>query len=250
MNKFKLILVTFSLVFSQIASAITVDEIIDGSFEATGGKEAWSKLKGIKFIAEGSQGPMKFPIEMVQLADGRTYMQFSIQGKQLRQNVFDGETVWSTNMMTMKAEKQSAETIENTKLDANDFPSSLFNYKAKGYTAELVGKEELDGSEVYKVRLTKEPISVDGKKVDSVEYHYFDVDSLVELATETEVHQGPGKGTIMMTKFSDYDEVNGLYFPFSLAQSAKGGQQFFTLQFKTIELNPKVDAAEFSLPKE
>jgi len=250
MNKFKLTLVAFSLVFSQIASAITVDEIIDGSFEATGGKAAWSKLSGIKITAEGSQGPMKFPIEMVQLADGRTYMQFSIQGKQLRQNVFDGNTVWSTNMMTMKAEQQSAETIANTKLDANDFPSALYNYKAKGYKAELVGKEELDGSEVYKVRLTKEPISVDGKKVESIEYHYFDVDSLVELATETEIQQGPGKGTIMMSKFSDYDEVDGLYFPFSLAQSAKGGKQFFSLQFKKVELNPKVNDAEFALPKE
>ncbi len=249
MKTTKLSLFTLLLIFAQYASAITPDEIIDGAFEATGGKKAWSQLKGIKMVAEGIQGPMKFPIEMVQLKDGRSYMQFSIQGKQLKQNVFDGEIVWSTNMMTMKAEKASAETTANIKLDSNDFPSPFINYKAKGYKVELVGTEEMDGTEVYKVRLTKEPISVDGKMVESISYYYFDTESFVVLAMENEVYEGPGKGSTMVSKLSDYEEVGGLYFPFSISQSVKGGKQLFSIEFKKIELNPKVDDKVFSLPE-
>jgi len=236
------------ILLSSQAFAVEVDEIIHNYFENTGGNAAWAKLKGIKMSLQGSQGPMKFPMEIVQLKDGRTYSQFSIQGKTLKQNVYDGTTVWGTNMMTMKAEKQSAETIANTKLNDNDFPSDLFDYKKKGYKAELLGTEQMDGSDVFKVRLTKEQMMVDGKKVDSVVYYYFDTESFVALVMENEVKQGQGKGMVMQTKFSDYEEIDGLYFPMSMSQSQKGGQQFFSMQIEKIVLNPKIPDTQFSFP--
>jgi hypothetical protein len=44
--------------------------------------------------------------------------------------------------------------------------------------------------------------------------------------------------------FSDYQEVGGLYFPFSISQ---GGQP---IVMKEIVLNPEVDAALFAFPEE
>jgi len=250
LKKLSLTLIASLTLLSSQTFAISVDEVISGSFESTGGAEAWSKIKGLKLSAEGMQGPMKFPMEIVQLSDGRTYTEISVQGKTLRQQVFDGETVWNTNMMTMKAEKMSAEQIANMKLNANDFPSDLLNYKKKGYTAELVGTEEMDGSEVHKVRLTKEPMTVDGKKVDSVVYYYFDTESFVALAMDMEMKEGQGKGMVMQTKFSDYEEVNGLYFPYSMSQGVKGGQAFFNMQIKSVEIDPAVKDSEFAFPQQ
>ena len=250
LKKISLTLIASITLLSSQAFAVTVDEVITGSFENTGGVEAWSKLKGIKLSGEGMQGPMKFPLEVAQLSDGRTYTEVSIQGKTLRQQVFDGQTLWNTNMMTMKAEKMSAEQIENFKLNAGDFPSDLLNYKKKGYKAELLGTEEMDGSQVHKVMLTKKPMTIDGKKVDTVVYYYFDAESFVTLAMESEMKEGQGKGMVMQTKFSDYEEVNGIYFPYSLSQGVKGGQPFFTMQFKNIELNPTIKDSEFAFPKQ
>jgi len=54
---------------------------------------------------------------------------------------------------------------------------------------------------------------------------------------------------ISETKMSDYQEVEGLYFPFSISQGVKDGQsQPITLD--KIELNPQVDDSEFKFPEE
>ncbi|MBL4773371.1 MAG: hypothetical protein JKX98_07145 [Alcanivoracaceae bacterium] len=234
--------------FSTV-QAIEVDEIISGYYENVGGAEAWGKLKGLKMSGELNQGGMKFPFEIVNLKDGRQYMQFSFQGKELKQGVFDGETMWNTNFMTMKAEKADAEATAIQKLDANDFPDALFNYKEKGYTLELMGTESKDGAETYKLKLTKEPITVDGKQVESISYYYFDTEALVPLVIESEVKQGPGKGKIGESKLSDYQDVDGLYFPFSLTQGIKDGPGV-SMVISTIELNPEVSDSEFDMPVE
>ena len=48
---------------------------------------------------------------------------------------------------------------------------------------------------------------------------------------------------------SDYDEVDGIYFPFSMTQGVKGnpGQP---ITITKIELNPQVDDREFIFPEE
>ena len=48
-------------------------------------------------------------------------------------------------------------------------------------------------------------------------------------------------------KFSDYDEVDGLYFPFSMSQGEKDkpGQP---ITFTTIEVNPSFEDGDFAFP--
>ncbi|MGV6850959.1 MAG: outer membrane lipoprotein-sorting protein [bacterium] len=238
-----------SLFVSGSVLAIDVDEIFAGAIENTGGADAWSKLNGIKMTGEFNQGGQKFPFEIVNLRDGRQYLTFSFQGKEIKQGVFDGETVWNTNFMTMKAEKADAETTANRMLDKNDFPSAFFNYKEKGYSAELVGTETVDGTETYKVKLVKEPITVDGKKIDDISFIYFDSEALVPLVQESEIHSGPGKGKVGESKLGDYQEVDGLYFPFSMTQGIKGGGSA-TMVITKVELNPTVDDAVFAFPEQ
>jgi len=231
------------------AQAIEPQELVDSYFENTGGKAAWSKLQGFKYIGEFDQGGVKFPFELVQLKDGRSYLKFEFQGKEIKQNVFDGETLWSVNFLTMKPEKADQETTDNAKLNTNDFPSDLFNYKEKGYTVEILGEETIDGTATHKVKLIKEPVTVDGKKVDDISYYYFDTEAMVPLVQHAEIKSGQGKGLTTEIKLSDYEEVDGLYFPFALSQGIKdqpgaGG----TMTVKSIVLNPTIDASEFAFP--
>ena len=246
-NLIKLIFLTFIAVTQ--AHAITAEEIVDGYFENIGGIEAWNKLDGMKMTGEMNQGGMKFPFEIVSLKDGRQFMQFSFQGKELKQGVFDGEVMWNTNFITMKAEKADAETTANQKLEMNDFPSPLQNYKDKGYDLELLGKEEVEGTETYKLKLTREPLTIDGKQVEDISFYFFDVDSLVPLVTESEIKSGPAKGKISQIKLSDYQEVDGLYFPFSLTQGIKNGPGA-TMVISKVETNPSINDSEFQMPVE
>ena len=248
MKRIKHTLFTLLMIAVCSLQAQDVDEIIANYVENTGGLEAWTNLKGIKISAKFNQQGMEIPLEIVQMADGRQYTKFSFQGMDIMQGVFDGETVWSTNFQTMKAEKSDAETTENVKLAANDFPEAFINYKEKGYTAELMGTETFDGTETFKVKLVKEPVKVDGEEVEDITYYYFDKDAFVPIAQESEIKMGPAKGSVSLVKMSDYDEVDGLYFPFSMSQGIKGGQSQ-PIQIESIELNPEVEDSVFAFPE-
>ena len=63
-----------------------------------------------------------------------------------------------------------------------------------------------------------------------------------------EVMDGPGKGMIMESKMSDYQEVEGLYMPFSMTQGVKD-QPGQPITITSIELNPTVDESEFEFPE-
>jgi outer membrane lipoprotein-sorting protein len=235
--------------FGLSSNAQTVDEIVENYFENTGGYENWKALEGVKISAKVNQGGTEIPLEIVYMADGRQYTKVSVQGSDFMQQVFDGEQMWSTNFQSLQPELADAEATANQKLDANDFPDSWIDYKDKGYQAELLGTETIEGTEAFKVKLTKEPKTFDGEEVEDVTYYYFDTENFVPIVQESEIKQGEQKGAIVEVKMSDYDEVEGLYFPFSISQGIKGvGSQ--PLMIEKIEVNPEIESSVFKFPAE
>ena len=228
-------------------NAQSVDEIVGNYLENTGGAENWENVKGVRMNASINQMGMEIPIEMVQLKD-KMYTKISIQGQEIKQGVFDGETLWSTNFMSMKAEKSDQEDVDNVKNELAEFPDPFLNYKDKGFTVELMGTETVEGSDVFKIKLTKKPMVVDGEEVPNVSIYYFDSESFVPIMVHEEVMSGPGKGMIMESKMSDYQEVEGLYFPFSMTQGVKD-QPGQPITIESIELNPSIDDSEFNFPE-
>ena len=228
-------------------NAQSVDEIIENYFENTGGAENWENVQGMKMNASINQMGMEIPIEMVQLKD-KMYTKISVQGMDIKQGVFDGETLWSTNFMSMKAEKSDQEDVQIVKDELAEFPDPFLNYKENGFTAELMGTEVVDGSDTFKVKLTKKPMVVDGEEVPNVSTYYFDTENFVPIMMHEEVMSGPGKGMIMEAKMSDYQEVEGLYMPFSMSQGVKD-QPGQPLTITSIELNVEADESEFKFPE-
>ena len=249
MNVFKSLIALLMLVIITPSQAQNVDEILANHWENRGGIEKFESLEGIKMSCTITQQGMEIPLEIIQLKDGRQMTIVSFQGQEFKQGVYDGEVLWSTNFMTMKPEKSDAETTENFKLNANDFPDSFLNYKEKGYTVELVGTETFDGTETYKIKLVKEPVTVDGVQQEDISYYYFETENFVPIALESEVKFGQMKGSTQEITLSDYQEVDGLYFPFSMTQGIKGGQAQ-PLIIDSIELNPEVSDEAFAFPEE
>ncbi|MGA9270312.1 MAG: outer membrane lipoprotein-sorting protein [Lutimonas sp.] len=249
MKSLKLLAFVLLLFVGTNVDAQTVDEILTNYFENTGGRENWSKLEGVRMYAKVNQNGMEIPIEITQLKGGKQMTVINFQGKQLKQGVFDGETLWGSNFMTMQAEKSDKEATENMKLEMNDFPDPFFNYKENNYSVELLGKEDIDGTEAYKVKLVREPVTVDGVEEENVAFYFFDTENFVPLVVQSEIKSGQYKGQISEMKYSDYDEVDGLYFPFSMTQGFKG-QDGQPITFDKIEINPEIDEKEFIFPEE
>lgn len=249
MKKIQLWVLTLLLaITSAFSHAQTADEIINNYFENTGGLDQWKSIKAIKFEGNINIQGMEIPIEMIQTTDGLTMAKANFQGQNFYQNVYDGETLWSTNQMTMQAEKSDTESTENFKNDLNDFPDAFIDYKAKGYTVELIGTETIEGTETYKIKLVKEPIMVDGKEEQDISFHYFDKENFVPIVVEKEIKSGPAAGMVGQTTLSDYQEVDGLYFPYSIMEGVKGqpgGQQ---ITITKVTINMEIDNAIFKFP--
>ena len=246
--KLKFVLLTLvSLFVTHTLSAQTADEIIDTYFENTGGLDNWNALNSMRSNATIIQDGMEFPLTIINMKDGRQLVQFEVQGKVLTQ-AFDGEVAWGHNFMTMEAEKSDAEATENMKRESRDFPDPFLNYKDKGYAIELLGKETVEGVECFKIKLSKKPQLVDGQEVDNISYYFFDTENFVPIVVESEIKTGQMKGNVSRGTFSDYDEVEGLYFPFSITEGIKDmGAQ--TINFTSFELNPEIDDAIFKFPE-
>ena len=148
----------------------------------------------------------------------------------------------------MMPEKAEAETTENHKRQIGAFPNALLNYKALGYTVELQGEETKEGVECYKIKMTKKPQLVEGEEVENVEYYYIDKENFVTIVQEQQVMSGPMKGEMVATLLSDYQEVDGLYFPFSITNQTSQGN--LVVNMENVVLNPKMDPTVFAFPAE
>ena len=241
------LLFVFILLFSFQLKSQTADEIINKYYENTGGLENWKKLKGYKMSALVNQMGMEIPIEIIRLKNGKQMTTITFQGKEIKQGVYNGDIMWGHNFMTQEAEKADKESTDNMKITAIDFPDAFMNYKEKGYVLEKLEDEDYEGTSCFKLKMTKKPILVDGKEEDNVEFYFFDKDNFVPIAQQSEIKSGPMKGKMSDAKLSDYQEVDGLYFPFSLTQGMKG-EEGQGITFSKIEINPSVDESVFDFP--
>ncbi|XOV68635.1 MAG: outer membrane lipoprotein-sorting protein [Fluviicola sp.] len=246
----KLLFVTILLLTTgtSFAQTDTLEMILDTYFENIGGRDAFSAVEGYKMTAEMDFQGMTIPIDQYEMKDGRSMTAISVMGMDMKQEVYDGETLWGTSQMTMKPEKSDAEATENKKRSQGDFPDPFLNLEENGFTAEYVGMESADGTECYKVKLTQRPMLVDGEEKENVSFYYFDTENFVPLMVKQEIMQGQAAGQMMVTTFSDYQEVDGIYFPFSIKFGGETGEGQ-TLVIKEIELNPELEEGFFAFPE-
>ncbi len=228
----------------------TVSTILDKYFENIGGRDAFRDLKGQKMTAVIEAQGMKIPTEVYVMADGKQMTRMEVMGMSFVQDAFDGETAWSTNFMTQKAEKSEAEQSENMKRSMGEYPSSLLDYEERGFTVELMEDETVDGVDCYKLKVTKKPALMDGKEMENIEYFFMDKESFVPVQTTSTMFSGPGKGSVVITTYSDYQEVDGMYFPFSLSFKGEGDAEGQAIEFDTVELNPTLEEGFFAFPAE
>jgi outer membrane lipoprotein-sorting protein len=223
---------------------VTVDDVIAKVVKALGGAEKRKAVKSVKrtgkFIFGGGQA--EGPAILLQKRPNKFRLDISIGGASVVQ-AYDGTTGWQ-NLPAIaggsgKPEKMSADDLQDIEENA-DIDGDFIDYKAKGKTIELVGKEELEGSPVYVLKVTD--------KYSKTQTVYVDADSGFILKIKSKTKRG-GNEFEQETYLSDYKEVNGLYFEFNIETKINGRtiQQIVT---EKVELDGTVDDAQFAFPAE
>ncbi|MDX1407169.1 MAG: hypothetical protein R3330_03520, partial [Saprospiraceae bacterium] len=207
-------------------------------FESMGGKEKIKALQSRKMEATMSMGGMEFSGTIIEKAPNKQRVDVDIQGMQLVQ-AYDGETAWTINPFATGTEPQKMPEAEAEQMVKQKFEDPFIDYASKGHTVELEGKEEVEGAECFKLKLTKDN--------GDVEYHFFDAEYFIPVMSRTTQTSGPAAGMPAETFLSDYQEVNGIMFPFFL-ETKVNGQTAQKITLTSVELDVDVDDAFFAFP--
>ena len=237
----------FLIIFSNHSYAQTIDEIVANYFETIGGKDNIGNIESLKMTGTAKAQGMELPMTMYNKAPGKVRMDMVFQGTEITQMAFDGETGWSTNFMSMEAEKWEQEDSDIMKAQL-EFPDPFYNYKEKGYVLTLEGEEEIEGAEYFKLKLSKGTISVGGEDVANESYFFLDKEYFVTIMQREYGLKGQMKGQATETYMSDYDEVDGMYFPFTISQKMNG-TTMFDFSAESIEINSEMPDDLFALPE-
>jgi hypothetical protein len=225
------------------ASAQSADELVEKYIQAKGGREKIKAVKSVRFAGRMTMGQgMEAPVTMELVPPARKVRQdFTIQGMTGTQ-AYDGANGWQVMPFLGKteAEVMTGDDLKEIKQNADLLEGPLFNYKDKGNKVEYLGKGDLEGSPVQKLKLTE--------KDGDVTTIYLDADSYLELKSET-TRTIRGQATDIETTFGNYKQVEGLTMPFTMETKMKGapGPQVITID--KIEVNTSIAANRFDAPK-
>jgi len=226
-------LITISLMGAAfIATAQTADEVIDKYIAAIGGKEKWKQLKSLKLDGAIEVQGLEIPFTMQAINNKGTRVDAEFQGNKIIE-ITTPTQGWSQNPLAGKTTLQPMSTEEHrTKLDELDLQGAFIDYKEKGSTVEALGKDEEDGNEYFKIKLTT-------KNKNETTY-FFDLKSNLIYKQET-VMQQQGQDMKITSKMLDYKDTDfGVKVPFKVDL---GGQMMVT---KSIAANVPVDEKIFS----
>ena len=220
-------------------SAQTVDEIIAKNIQARGGAEKLKSVKTIKSTATMAMMGMEIPTTMVQKRPGMSRIEFTAQGM-TGVVAYDGKQAWQIMPFMGKKDPELMSADEAKEPEENsDIDGPLVDYKSKGHQVELLGKEKIEGTDAYKLKVTL--------KNGDVQTVYIDADSFLQIK---EVQKRTIRGTEQQTESSigDYKEVNGIMFPFAIESAVTGTDQKQKITISTVELNVPADDSLFKMP--
>jgi outer membrane lipoprotein-sorting protein len=220
--------------------AQTVDEIIAKNIQARGGAERLKSVKSIKTTATIAMGPgMEAPGVMIQKRPKMAHLEFTIQGLTAVQG-YDGKNAWEIMPFMGKKDPELMSADEAKEMEENaDFDGPLMDYKDKGNQVELLGKEKVEGTDAYKLK-----VSLKNGDVQTV---YIDADSFLSIKEETK-RTVRGTDRDIESSIGDYKEVDGIIFPFAIESGVKGGTDKEKITVSKIELNVPVDDSIFKMP--
>ncbi|MBN1253147.1 MAG: outer membrane lipoprotein-sorting protein [Bacteroidales bacterium] len=243
----KTILILVTVIFSTLglkAQDMTIDQVLETYFE-TLGQEKLSAVTSITMTGKQMAQGMEFPFKVTIKRPNKLRLEATVQGNTMVQ-AFDGEKGWMIAPWLGTSDPQDVgeDQIKGFKEQA-DIDGKLFNWKEKGYTVELIGKEDMEGTEVYKIKLTEKP-EKEGEAGD-VTFYFVDAENFVVLKT-TAKRILRGTEVSSDSYSSNYKEVEGIIFPFSI-ETKMDGNSVSQIVIEEVKFNEDIDDTIFSRPE-
>jgi len=224
-----------------VAAEATLDEIIATNIESRGGMKALKAIESLRIEGRMAMGPgMEAPITLEMARPSSMRMEFVFQGM-TGIRAYDGETGWQVMPFagSSEPEKMSEEEVKQV-MDQADIDGPLVDYADKGHKLELLGTEEVDGTEAHKIKLIK-------KNGDET-IMYLDTEYCLEIKSQQTTNM-QGMEVEVEVSYGDYKEVAGVMMAHSITQAAQGQPGAMSITFEKVEANIDLPADRFSMPE-
>ena len=172
--------------------------------------------------------PMSLSADMKYMTPNKASMEMSVEnmGVIMKQK-FNGESGYNEQQGMKRP--LSEEEITEKKGDKVLFPEMY-------YTDDEIAIDaltNLEGKDAYKLK-----ISANGKDI----FKYYDAETGYLVQSERE-EESQGQKVTVLTKYSNYSDVEGVKFPYYL--SIKSGPQTIIMNFKNVKINEGVSDPDF-----
>jgi len=225
----------------KVARAETTEAILAKVYAARGGLDKIRAIQGQRVsghISFGEEGDGAFVVELKRRLKMR--MELTVQDKTLVR-VYDGKSHgWVNNPFVGKMDPQAMSEAELHDISEEaDFDGPLVDYKSKGHQVELVGKDKLDGKDIWRLKLTT--------REGDARYYLFDAQSYLLLKWEGK-RKFDGNEYPVESFFLDYRDVDGVKFPFEIDSGTSASDINRKILIDKIELNPALEDSRFAKP--
>jgi outer membrane lipoprotein-sorting protein len=211
--------------------AQTADEIIQKHVDAIGGIDNWKKINTMKLIGTSNAGGTEIPITLIRQQGKGFKVEYTVNGM-TGYTIITDKTGWNYSPFggQTKADVIPDETIKQSQ-DMLDITGPLIDYKTKGNKVTYLGKDDVEGTECHKLKVTyangkEETIYIDA----STYYHIKSVGKVKANDKETE-------------QTSNYGNFQKLPEGIVYAMSIDNGGGPVTI--KSIEINKPIDESVF-----
>ncbi|HMJ53341.1 MAG TPA: hypothetical protein VK540_14740 [Polyangiaceae bacterium] len=219
------------------------DELVARHIAARGGLEKLRALKSLRLTGTTRFGDDELEIEasygVVQKRPGSIRVEITFQGL-TGVDACEGSEVWSTEPWSGRRDPFRQSVDESKELvHLADLDGPLVDWRAKGHRVDYLGLDEVDGAAAHKLRVTL--------KDRDVEYHYLDQDSLLAIRIVYE-QRIRGVERLLESDLGDYEQVAGVWMPFSIDSGKKGAPRNAHLTIERAQPNVEIDDAVFRFP--
>ena len=241
----RILSVTLLVMCASSALAQSADEIVEQHLTAIGGREALQRIRTRvstgTVAVETAVGKIPGTVEAFAKAPNKSRSLVTLDlsslgaGKVVNDQRFDGTTGYVIDTLNGNRDITGAqlEALRNS-----GFPTVWLDYRGRGLTIALTGRETLAGRPAHVLEVTP--------KIGPRARAWVDVETLMLVKTSVPFDATPAGPVEQVTEFGDFRTVDGVKIPFSV-KSTTGGQTV-TAVLTDVKHNVEVDDASFLKP--
>ncbi|WP_462252786.1 M16 family metallopeptidase [Ekhidna sp.] len=216
----------------KLPDGLTVEKVIANYRDALGGEDAISKINNVTVKMSGEMMGRTLDMTQVQAKGMKTSTVVGMGGMTVMSSKSDGMTA-SISQMGNKP------TLDDATMEEQIIANALFSelgLKELGAKLELTAVEEVNGNDAYAVEITLSKGSSYTVFFDS------ETGLKVRYSKTTETPQGSFTQSV---DYMDYQEVDGVKFPFTLKQQM--GPQKIDMKASEVLVNQEVSEDTFKV---